>query len=354
MNKFKQQFIPFLTLFYGIRAFKAHALRFLFSSSVAMASSSSLPTVMTNLSPPNLTFHEKLEGPNYLSWLTQFSPILRSTDSMAIVDGTKPCPHKFLLDENNKQVPNPEFVLWQRKDQTILSWINITLSKKVLSTIYGLETSRQVWTSLASQFANQSKTRVANLKKQLQSLHQAPKSCAEYLQSAKEYADQLAAVGQPIPDEELVTYISNGLNSSYNSFITTISILFRDKILSFEDFQEELLNHEMLINHQQTKMADTSTFSLFNQKQATYPSLQGLVEVPFRSSIPSNMVPGLMQQPPLLDTMLFLHLLVMPLPPGPLSHGQQLLLGPFLLMPLGFPAKSVANLIILHWTVFIE
>jgi hypothetical protein len=144
-----------------------------------MASSSSLntlPTGMTNLSPPNLTFHEKLEGPNYLSWLTQFSPILRSTDSMGIVDGTEPCPPKFLLDENNKQVPNPEFALWQRKDQTILSWINITLSKKVISTIYGLETSRQVWTSLANQFANQSKTRVANLKKQLQSLHQGPNS----------------------------------------------------------------------------------------------------------------------------------------------------------------------------------
>jgi hypothetical protein len=138
---------------------------------MASSSSANLPAALTT-SPPNLTFHEKLEGPNYLSWLTQFLPILRSQDSMGFVDGTEPCPPKFLTDETNKQIPNPAFSVWQRKDQTILSWINITLSRKVLSTIYGLETSRQGWTALANQFANQSKSRIANLKKQLQSLNQ--------------------------------------------------------------------------------------------------------------------------------------------------------------------------------------
>jgi hypothetical protein len=194
------------SFFYGIRACLGTRPYFLPFSSVishptpsstilhlsAMATTSSsntLPAAMISSSPPNLTSHEKLEGPNYLSWLTQFSPILRSTDSMGIVDGIEPCPPKFLVDDSNKQVPNPDFILWQRRDQTILSWINITLSKKVLSTIYGLETSRQVWAALANQFANQSKTRVANLKKQLQSLHQGSKNCTDYISIAKECAD---------------------------------------------------------------------------------------------------------------------------------------------------------------------
>ncbi len=59
-----------------------------------MAASSSTPAAMPTLNaeipaamrtlnaasalpPPNLTFHEKLEGLNYLSWLTQFLPISR-------------------------------------------------------------------------------------------------------------------------------------------------------------------------------------------------------------------------------------------------------------------------------------
>jgi hypothetical protein len=120
---------------------------------MATSSSIAIPIVaIPTMSAPNLTFHEKLKGPNYLSWLTQFLPILRSTDSMGFIDGSESCPPKFLSDDSNKQTLNPEFTTWQRKDQTILSWINITLSKKVLSTIYGLDTSRQVWSALANQF----------------------------------------------------------------------------------------------------------------------------------------------------------------------------------------------------------
>jgi len=141
----------------------------------------------------------------------------------------------------------------------------------VLSTIYGLDTSRQVWSSLADQFANQSKSRIANLKKQLQSLNQGSKSCSDYIQSAKECSDQLAAIGKPIPDEELITYLINGLHPMFNSFITTISIMTRDKELNFEDFQDELMNHDMLLKQQQTKSVDTSTFALFNQKQGSRP-----------------------------------------------------------------------------------
>jgi len=86
------------------------------------ASSSTHPTAIpitaaaSALTPPNLTFHEKLEGPKYLSWLTQFSPILRSQECMGIVDGTDPCPPQFLVDDSGKQVPNPKFTIWQRKD----------------------------------------------------------------------------------------------------------------------------------------------------------------------------------------------------------------------------------------------
>jgi hypothetical protein len=34
----------------------------------------------------------------------------------------------------------------------------------------------------------------------------------------------------------------------FNSFVTSISIATRDNPLSFLEFQDELLNHEMLLN----------------------------------------------------------------------------------------------------------
>jgi hypothetical protein len=43
---------------------------------------------------PNITqlVYVKLDGPNYLMWLSQFLPVQRSNDLMSIVDGSDLCP----------------------------------------------------------------------------------------------------------------------------------------------------------------------------------------------------------------------------------------------------------------------
>jgi hypothetical protein len=93
---------------------------------------------------PNVTtfVYVKLDGPNYHMWLSQFLPVLRVHELM---EGSEPCPHKFLLDDQGKDMTtgNPDFSIWTKKDQCILSWINAILTKKVLSMVYGLNTSRQ-------------------------------------------------------------------------------------------------------------------------------------------------------------------------------------------------------------------
>jgi hypothetical protein len=78
-----------------------------------------------------------------------------------------------ILSVRETLVANPDHALWHRKDQFLLSWINATLAEKVLSTVYGMTTSRQVWSHLAKKFASQSKSHIAHhLKRQLQHLHQ--------------------------------------------------------------------------------------------------------------------------------------------------------------------------------------
>ena len=68
------------------------------------------------------------------------------------------------------------------------------------------------------------------------------------MSTAKRWADQLAAIGKPTDDEDLISFIISGLNPTFNSFVTYVSIAARDNPLSFLDFQDELLNHEMLLN----------------------------------------------------------------------------------------------------------
>jgi hypothetical protein len=53
---------------------------------------------------------EKLEGEdNYLQWLSQIKPIIRSNDLKGIINGSEVCPPQFLSNENGQKTLNPEF-----------------------------------------------------------------------------------------------------------------------------------------------------------------------------------------------------------------------------------------------------
>jgi hypothetical protein len=116
----------------------------------------------------------KLDKGNYIRWLTQIELVLKANELLGIIDGTEPClPIQVPASANkDEQIPNPAYSLWVKKDQSILGWINATLTKIVLSTIYGLRTSHEVWRFLAIQFASLLRTRFAQIKCQLQTLQQ--------------------------------------------------------------------------------------------------------------------------------------------------------------------------------------
>ncbi|KAL4652110.1 hypothetical protein ACB092_01G209600 [Castanea dentata] len=129
-----------------------------------MASSSShVITQSITLNLPTINQHVRLDNNNYLIWLSVVRPILRSNDLEGIVDGSEPCPQQFLIDAEGKKTLNPTFTLWTKKDQLMLSWMNVSLSKSVLSTMYGLNLSKDVWSTLANRFASQPHLHVAHL-----------------------------------------------------------------------------------------------------------------------------------------------------------------------------------------------
>lgn len=234
------------------------------SSSSTVIPAATTPTfVLPNFTQPICA---RLEGPNYIPWLTRIVPVIRSNELLGFIDGTDVCPPEFLSNESAENILNPEHSLWVKKDQILLSWLTATLSEKVLSTIFGLHTSKLVWTALANKFASQSQSRISHIKRELQSLRQGSKTCSDYILEAKNWSDQLAAIGKPIEDDDLINFLISGLNPTYNAFITTFTLISRDKSLSFDDFQNELLSHEMLLNQQQLAAPDVSTFALFTNR----------------------------------------------------------------------------------------
>jgi hypothetical protein len=182
-----------------------------------MASSSNTQTnTAFSLASPTPTVQVKLDNHNYPSWLSQFMPILHSHEFTSIVDGSEPCPPKYVSNAEGKETLNPKYINWTKKDECLLSMILVTLSENVLSTMFGLNTSREAWVSLANRFASQSKSRITQLKRQLQTIRQDTKTCARYLQLAKGFVDQLAIVGNLIDDADLISFFIGGLNPSFN------------------------------------------------------------------------------------------------------------------------------------------
>jgi hypothetical protein len=238
-----------------------------------LISSSSAP-ITTTFTLPSITqqISTKLDGPaDYLNWVSHFNPILNTHELMGLVDGSEPCPPKYVIDEtgNVTTTVNPAYSLWQKKDQSLLSWFNTTMSDRMLSSLYGLKTARQVWTTLSTRYASQSKARISYLKRQLQTLNQGSSSCLAFLNEVKSCSDLLAAAGQPVGDDDLISYILGGLNPAYTTFITLFNFTTRTTSMSFEEFQCELLNHEILLNSHQSQqhpLTESGNFALYSQK----------------------------------------------------------------------------------------
>ncbi|WKA04844.1 hypothetical protein VitviT2T_022843 [Vitis vinifera] len=173
----------------------------------------------------------KLEGPNYLGWQSLFLPFLRSNSLLEFVDGSKPTPNKDLPDNTL----NPTYGIWFRKDQALLGCIPSSIIETLVSILYGLDSSRPI---------------------------------LDYLQTAKALADQLAAAGKPVDDQDLISYIIDGLQLVFNPFITSYNFASRDKELTIDEFNAELLSYEALIDSQCVYLASNTThFALTTSKQ---------------------------------------------------------------------------------------
>jgi len=86
------------------------------------------------------------------------------------------------------------------------------------------------------QLASQSRSHISYLKRQLQNLQQGSKTCTKYIRLAKQWADQLAATGKPVEEDDLISYIISGLNLVFNSFVTAFSFAIRNTDMAFADF----------------------------------------------------------------------------------------------------------------------
>jgi hypothetical protein len=190
-----------------------------------MATYSSTMTTI-NLMP----IGEKLSRGNHVLWKAQVLAVLRGAQLASFLDGTNKAPAEKIMiksqkesNEDTQEVPNPAFALWKAQEQHVFSYLLTSIFRDVLIQIAALPSATEVWKHIQTSFVSQSRARVINTRMALAMTQKGSSTMAEYISKMKILADEMASAGKKLDDEELTSYILAGLDSEYNSIMSSIA-----------------------------------------------------------------------------------------------------------------------------------
>ncbi|WVZ64382.1 hypothetical protein U9M48_013903 [Paspalum notatum var. saurae] len=212
-----------------------------------MAGSSSSNAASTTLVGYPVT--EKLNKSNYLLWRLQVLPALRGAQMADLVD-SKVAPPEAVINvkqgDKTIQEPNPEYTQWVVRDQQVFSYLMSTLSKEAMAQVATMTTSAQVWKVLEDTYSSQTRARAVNTRIALATTKKGNMSMAEYVGKMKALGDEMASLGKPLEDEELVQYILAGPDMDYNPVVSAIAA--RVESITVGEMYSQLLSFEQRID----------------------------------------------------------------------------------------------------------
>jgi hypothetical protein len=193
---------------------------------------------MKDKSSLNASVSEKLTRDNFLMWQVQILPDIHGAQLYGYLDGSTPAPEKKVKGKDaigkEVKVPNPEYARWIANDQS-------------------METSSTgAWITITEMFSSQSRARVVHLRTQINHTKKENNSAAVFFNQIKTPADEMATVGKPLDNEDVISYVLSGLNDeTYNGFITAVSALIKiEKFISLTDLYTQLISYEAWLEDQ--------------------------------------------------------------------------------------------------------
>ncbi|GJV98077.1 putative RNA-directed DNA polymerase [Tanacetum coccineum] len=212
-------------------------------------------TTVDKMAHNSRKFAFTLSPTNYGYWKTMIEPFLITNNLMGYVDGSIPCPSKTLSVTDGATVPkeNPNYPIWVSNDAHVRMLIISTISEASFRHVQGT-TSRDLWLSLKKAYAPHSTSREYTLKTQLLRIKMHGDETPDaYLNRAQEYADALAAIGEPVKDKDLVMLVVSGLREEYNGLKTTITA--RQSPTAFSELHALLSDHDYMLEKTRTPIA---------------------------------------------------------------------------------------------------
>ncbi|KFK39844.1 hypothetical protein AALP_AA3G295200 [Arabis alpina] len=197
----------------------------------------------------------KLTGTNYLMWSLQVKAFLDGHGLIHHIDESMSIPVATLI-VGTTTTPNPAFIKWNRQDKLIYSALLGAISTPVQAIVSLTTSSSQIWTKLASTYANPSRGHILQLREQLKFYSKGTKTIDEYIQGITTRLNELAILGKPSEHEDSIDIILKGLPEDYKTVKDQIGG--KDTPPSITEIHERLLNHEaklLIANNDNTTAA---------------------------------------------------------------------------------------------------
>ncbi|XP_031273192.1 uncharacterized protein LOC116131351 [Pistacia vera] len=236
------------------------------ASANSSSTSDNTPNTLCTFNPSSSITITKLTRTNFPTWKATILPYLKGQKVFGYVDGTIKMPaQEITLSDGNMQ-PNPAFEIWETQDNLILSCINASLTDDVLMQVAHCTTSYEVWTSLHTAFATQSKAKAIQVRSQLATARKTTQSITYYFMYVKTLSDDFAMAGQPLKCDEIITYLLAGLGPEYDALVTTVSI---KENVTLEEVYSMLLTCDARVQqHQQALLSATPPANVATKQQS--------------------------------------------------------------------------------------
>jgi hypothetical protein len=238
-------------------------------------SSSTLPTTVS-LGLAFIPISDKLTRQNYQSWKAQVTAAINGAQADHLIHPTATPPSPTITKKNaegkDETTSNPDYAVWKAQDQQVLSYLLSGLSKDILGQVNTETTAAGASAAIEALHAAQSRARVIATRMALANASKGTSMITEYFGKMKALADEMAAAGKKLDDDDLISYILTGLDEPFDPVVSAISL--RVEPLTVHELFTQLVNHEQRIDlrgggrHSSANLASRGGHGGGNQYQA--------------------------------------------------------------------------------------
>ncbi|PKU65158.1 Retrovirus-related Pol polyprotein from transposon TNT 1-94 [Dendrobium catenatum] len=192
---------------------------------------------------------------NYPIWRNQILKLLKANGFESFLEA----PPASTINQDSENLDS-DSNKWILTDRNLAAAISSTISANVIPYVMHLDSTYEIWSALQTRFQSANRSKVMQLKNELQNISMRNLSMQDYLMEIKKTVDLIISAGCNLDNEDIILHILNGLPPPYQSFKTAVRTL--QTPLSLDNLYAMLISEEIHLRQ------DSQRFSSHTDNQA--------------------------------------------------------------------------------------